>query len=128
MEKGTKIGLMVVLIIFLYYLPSAHALNCTKFTGDERSLCGTINPLPVTESYKRQLMRSDLYNTNVIVSNEPINLSLNLDEQEQTTLNKVYDENIIIIGSLLTFIFVNYSILSILTKSFNIIKWLVVVS
>lgn len=122
MEKGTKILLAVVLTIILYLSP-AHALNCTKFKGDEKSLCRTINPLPIGESDKKKLMKSDLYgSTNE--NNEPVDFNLNLDEEEKITTSEIYDDNIIIIVQLGLFILINYAVFSFLTKPKEIIKWL----
>jgi hypothetical protein len=116
-----------MVVIALIVLPSAHALNCTKFKGDNRELCNAINPLELSEKDKKALMQSNIYGT-INVKEEPINLNLNLEEQTPITLEQVYEDKIVTIGRFIVFLLLNYSIFSILTKSFNILKWLNVAS
>lgn len=122
MTKLTSVGLAVAIILF-FVSPPALALNCTKFKGDEKQLCHIVNPFPISENEKRQLMKSDLYDSTDNI-NQPVNLYLNLENQKQINLNSVYEDKIVIIGQLVLFFVLNYSVFSILTKSFNILKWL----
>ena len=113
---------VALIFIFGFMLSPAYALNCTKFKGDERNLCRTINPLPLAESYKVQLMKPDLYGSPN--TNEPIHLNLQFDEQEKLTTAQIYQDNIEKIAKLGLFIILNYALFSFLTKPSKIIKWL----
>jgi len=117
-----KTLLLAVALALLLILPPVYALNCTKFKGDEKSLCRTINPLPIAESDKKKMMKSDLYGSTK--NDEPIELSLVLEKQEQLTTSEIYENNIGFIVKFGLFILLNYAIFSFLTKPSKIIKWL----
>jgi hypothetical protein len=68
-------------------------------------------------------MQSDAY-SNFAYEQEPINLSLNVSAQEIKSTEQIYEENISIVVKILTFIALNYSIFSFLTKPQRVIRWL----
>lgn len=125
--KGITLGLAIAFALSLIFtLSPVHALNCTEYHGDRRDLCNAVDPLELSERDKLSLMEDNVYGQ---IDNSEQSISLNLENQEQpVTLNQIYHEKIIPIGQLVIFFLVNYSILSIVTKSFNILKWLTVVS
>lgn len=108
--------LLLVAILFLLVLPSALALNCTKYKGDYKTLCGIIKPLPLTESYKRTLMKPNLYGQFNAHNGTP-NLQLNDQDQEPVTLNYIYESKLLIISKFVLFILFLYIFYRVLTKS-----------
>lgn len=123
--KGMTLGLAG--IVLTLFLPPAHALNCTIYYGDYRSLCTVVNPLPIDESYKFSLMQPNLYGS-IDASQESINLNLNEQNEAPITLESIYEDKIIVIGKFFAFILANYGIFSILTKSSIVRRWLTAVS
>lgn len=116
-----KFALLLVAVL-IWALPPALALNCTLFSGEAHTLCTVVDPLPLEEDYKWNLMRSDLYGS-VEVNNAPVNLHVPLNEAE-VTLNQIYEENISFGAKFALFLFFNYAFFSYLTKSSIMRKWL----
>jgi len=116
-------GVVFVLVLTLIFLPSVYALNCTLFTSSKNDLCNNINPLELNENDKFSLMQDNIYGS-INEEQEPINITLNLQNQEVKTTKQLYEENVSMLVKLCLFIFVNYSVFSFLTKSSKIIKWL----
>lgn len=114
---------MVVSLILV--LPSALALNCTKYYGDNQDLCNNINPLDLSESNKLSLMEDNVYG-DINSPNPSVNLQLNQNSEEPITFETIYEEKIVFIGRFSIFLIFIYSTYSILTKSRFIRKWLVV--
>ena len=120
--KKLTLGLMVVGTLFIL-MPSAFALNCTLYQGEQQNLCNSINPLPISESDKISLMQPDVYNS-VNDSQGTINLSMDLSQNQQVDLNQVYEQNITLAVEIGAFIAVNYFIFSFLTKPSKFRRWL----
>ena len=114
-------ALLLTAVCIALTLPSVSALNCTLFQGDERELCGHINPLEISEDEKTSLMRNNVYGT-IENRNGEVNLDLNLENTE-VNLNEVYEKKIVTISKFILFFFVNYFAFS-LTKSSLLLKWL----
>jgi len=121
---GKEIWLVAIFILLLV-IPSALALNCTKYKGDYRKLCGIVNPLPLSESYKKSLMKEDLFQTSA--SDKIDNLYIDLEDQEEITFNQIYEEKISLVLKILLFILFNYALFKFLTKYDKVKKWLPVV-
>ena len=118
--------ILLVASLFLLVLPSALALNCTKYGGDYHTLCGMINPLPFSEDYKKSIMDPALYG-HFEPQNQTPNIQLNETNQHQPTLEEIYDAKIVFIGRFLLFILFNYILFSLLKKFSSIRKWLTAV-
>ena len=110
---ASKILLMAIL--FLLVMPSALALNCTKYKGDYKTLCGIINPLPFTESYKKSLIQPNLYGQFNAHNGTP-NLQLQKISEPSITLEQIYNDKILIIGKFVLFIIFLYIFYYLLTK------------
>lgn len=113
---GEKLWLVAIFIILLL-LPSALALNCTKYRGDQKKLCNILKYLPLTESYKRTLMKSDIYR--VDSSSQVDDLSLNIENQKEITFSEIYDSKISLIVKIVLFILLIYLIYKILSKHYR---------
>ena len=116
------LGLVVVGTLFIL-MPSALALNCTLYYGQDHDLCTTINPLPISESEKISLMQPDVYGQ-ASQSQGAINLNLDLSNNQQVDFNQVYKQNIALAVEIGVFIAVNYFIFSFLTKPSKFMRWL----
>ena len=108
--------LLLVAILLLLVLPSALALNCTKYRGDSRDLCNNINPLDISESEKRALMQSNVYGS-INPQNNSVDLHLNLKNESAITLGGIYESKILIIIKFVLFILFLYIFYRILIKS-----------
>ena len=115
------LNLAVVFFIFLF--PPVSALNCSLYNGDHNSLCGMVDPLPLSEEEKTALMQSDVYGE-IEARNAEVSMKLNIPEDEQKTMSDVYHENISTLMTLLFLIFINYTAFSIARNSSFIRKWL----
>lgn len=123
MNKAFLLAVILFLHLSILILPPAYALNCSKFDGDERALCGIVKPFPIAESTKDTFMKRDLFGQAQPIDRN-IKINLNLENNKQITLNDIYQDKIIFIIKLSTFILINYFIFSILNKSSFLTKWL----
>jgi len=122
--KNLKLGLAVIVITLFYLqIPPVHALNCTSYDDEQRELCNSVDSLDLSNKDKLVLMQSDAYDS-FTSEQEPINLSLNVSSQEIKSTEQIYEENISIVVKILTFLALNYSIFSFLTKPQRVIRWL----
>ncbi len=115
--------ILLVVVSLILILPSALALNCTKYDGDKHELCNNIDPLDISESDKRSLMEDGVYGP-INPSNPSVNLELNLTNNSPITLEMIYEEKIVFITKFLLFLLFNYLLFSMITKSKFIRKWL----
>jgi len=115
--------ILLVVVSLILILPSALALNCTKYEGDKHELCNNIDPLDISESDKRALMGDGVYGP-INPSNPSVNLELNLTNNSPITLEMIYEEKIVFITKFLLFLLFNYLLFSMITKSKFIRKWL----
>jgi|SRR3989338_3105674 len=118
-----KVPYMLGALALIILLPLANSLNCTKYQGDYNDLCNNINPLELSEGDKLSLMQSNVYG-NIEPSEGRVNLQLQ-GSPDSITLDDIYQSKISLLVGIGTFIFVNYVIFSILTKSDFIRKWLI---
>jgi hypothetical protein len=118
--KGMIAALMVVCAILV--LPSAAALNCTRFYGEYNTLCGIVNPLGLPEENKSVLMSPGIYGE-IRPLAEPPDLSVQSSE-EPITLQSMYDDHLVKASKIVLFIILNYLALTLPSKSSFLIKWL----
>lgn len=111
--KNPKLSVIVAWALLL--LPSALALNCTLYYGNNRNLCNAINPLSISESDKLALMKPNVYGQ-IPQSTAEENLSLNLGAQNQISFSQIYEQNIYIAVRMVLLVFGIYSVFSIMTK------------
>jgi hypothetical protein len=114
---------VLLAVVFILALPPALALNCTLFSGKDHELCTVVDVLTVDESYKDNLMRSDLYGS-VSSTTDPISLQVGSQDTPPVTLEQMYDEKLAFCVKFALFVFFNYIVFSFLTKSRRFQRWL----
>lgn len=112
---GKKLWLVALLIILV--MPSVLALSCGKYKGEQKQLCYIVKYLPVTENYKRTLMKGDIYHTEL--QNQVVDLSLNIESQKEITFNEIYYSKISLIVKIVLFILLLILIYKILNKIYR---------
>lgn len=112
----------MLIFIILFLTPSALALNCSKYYGDNRDLCKEINPLDITEKEKKQLMKDNVYG-DVNIIDLPDDFSMNLENQHKITASELYDFKIHIIFKMFLLVLLIYTAYRILNSS-KFRKWL----
>lgn len=118
-----NIRLLLVAGLLVCTLPSAFALNCTRFEDDAYTLCNIIRPLPFSESEKQALMRPDLYGT-TDESQEEIHLAVYVPETDKITLDDIYQRDLMLAWKLILFFAINHVAFTWPLKSSFLLRWL----
>jgi|GEM_PF-6826558 len=121
--KAVTLTAILFLSVYILIMPSASALKCKYYEGDEKELCYTINDLDISNKEKDELMQDSLNKRDYTPSSQTISLSLNGYEENAITINDIYESKITKIWKIFLMVFINYSIYSVLTKSSILLKW-----